>query len=253
MIERFLKQTHFTSEQDFKEHLEFIIPEDFNFAYDVMDEWAKIKPDHVALLWTSERGEEIRFTYQDLKEQSDKAAAYFQSLGIGHDDKVMLILKRHYQWWLAMLGLHKLGAVAIPATHMLTKHDIIYRNNAASVKAIICCGDDYVVEQISEAMPESPTVKILISIGPDIPEGFHDWMKEWNECAPFVRPEHRRAKDRGTRSPLCARPFDHGCILAQPARKFHPSYRSRYRLGQGSLGQALRTMVCRSHRLRLRP
>ena len=86
MIERFLKQTKFTSEQDFKEHLEFIIPEDFNFAYDVMDEWAKIKPDHVALLWTSERGEEIRFTYKDLKEQSDKAAAYFQSLGIGHDE-----------------------------------------------------------------------------------------------------------------------------------------------------------------------
>ena len=76
MIERFLKQTKFTSEQDFKEHLEFIIPEDFNFAYDVMDEWAKIKPDHVALLWASERGEEIRFTYKDLKEQSDKAAAY---------------------------------------------------------------------------------------------------------------------------------------------------------------------------------
>ena len=75
MIERFLKQTKFTSEQDFKEHLEFIIPEDFNFAYDVMDEWAKIKPDHVALLWASERGEEIRFTYKDLKEQSDKAAA----------------------------------------------------------------------------------------------------------------------------------------------------------------------------------
>ena len=103
MIERFLKQTKFTSEQDFKEHLEFIIPEDFNFAYDVMDEWAKIKPDHVALLWASERGEEIRFTYKDLKEQSDKAAAYFQSLGIGHDDKVMLILKRHYQWWLAII------------------------------------------------------------------------------------------------------------------------------------------------------
>ncbi len=113
MIERFLKQTKFTSEQAFKEHLEFIIPEDFNFAYDVMDEWAKIKPDHVALLWPSERGEEIRFTYKDLKEQSDKAAAYFQSLGIGHDDKVMLILKRHYQWWLAMLGLHKLGSVTM--------------------------------------------------------------------------------------------------------------------------------------------
>ena len=144
----------------------------------------------IALQAAYNEGEEIRFTYKDLKEQSDKAAAYFQSLGIGHDDKVMLILKRHYQWWLAMLGLHKLGAVAIPATHMLTKHDIVYRNNAASVKAIICCGDDYVVEQVNQAMPESPTVKTLISIGPDIPEGFHDWMKEWNECAPFVRPEH---------------------------------------------------------------
>lgn len=190
MIERFLKQTQFTSEQDFLEHLQFIIPENFNFAYDVMDEWAKIKPNHVALLWTNDKGEELRFTYQSLKEQTDQTAAYFKSLGIGHDDKVMLVLKRHYQWWLSILALHKLGAVAIPATHMLTKHDFVYRNQRASVKAIICAGDEYIVNQIKAAMPESPTVKTLVSIGPIVPEGFHSWEEEWPKAPKFVRPEH---------------------------------------------------------------
>ena len=148
MIERFLSQTQFSSEEDYRQHLHFLIPENFNFAYDVMDEWAKEKPFKVALLWTNEQGEELRFTFQDIKEKTDRIAAYLTQLGIGHDDKVMLILKRHYQWWLTMLALHKIGAVAIPATHMLTKHDIIYRNQRASVKAIICAGAPYILQQI---------------------------------------------------------------------------------------------------------
>ena len=126
MIERFLKQTKFVSEEDFAQHLEFIVPEDFNFAYDVMDEWARIKPDAVALLSTNEKGEEKAYTYHDLRELSNRTASYFQSLGIGHGDVVMLILKRHFQWWLAMLALSKLGAIAVPATHMLTHKDIDY-------------------------------------------------------------------------------------------------------------------------------
>ncbi|MGM9620803.1 MAG: AMP-binding protein, partial [Bacteroidaceae bacterium] len=190
MIERFLKQTKFTSEQDFADNLEFIVPEDFNFAYDVMDEWARIKPDSIALLWTNDKGEEKSFTYRDLRELSNRAASYFQSLGIGHGDVVMLILKRHYQWWLAMLALSKLGAIAVPATHMLTKKDIVYRNNRASVKGIIACGDEYVLQQIQEAMPESPTVQVLVSIGPSVPQGFHDWMKEWDNAPEFRRPNH---------------------------------------------------------------
>lgn len=190
MIERFLKQTKFTSEQDFADNLEFIVPEDFNFAYDVMDEWARIKPDSIALLWTNDKGEEKSFTYRDLRELSNRAASYFQSLGIGHGDVVMLILKRHYQWWLAMLALSKLGAIAVPATHMLTKKDIVYRNNRASVKGIIACSDEYVLQQIQEAMPESPTVQVLVSIGPSVPQGFHDWMKEWDDAPEFRRPNH---------------------------------------------------------------
>ena len=191
MIERFLKQTKFTSVEDYNKNLEFIIPENFNFAYDVMDAWAEEAPEKLAILWTNDQGEEIRTTYGELKEQSDQAASYLQSLGIGKNDPVMLILKRRYEWWVVMLALCKIGAIVIPATHMLTKKDIIYRNTRASVKAIICVDDAYVVSQIQAAMSESPTVKQYITItdhGKPIPEGFHDWQSEWKNAPKFVRP-----------------------------------------------------------------
>ena len=196
MIERFLTQTKFTSEDDYAKHLHFIVPENFNFAYDVMDAWAEEKPDKVALLWTSERGEEVSTTFREVKEQTDRTAAYFMQLGIKHGDKVMLILKRHYQWWLSMMALCKVGAIAIPATHMLTVHDIVYRNQSASVKYIICANDEYITEQIAKAMPDSPTVKALVAVNAlseldkPIPEGFHDWRKEWAEAPAFVRPDN---------------------------------------------------------------
>ena len=195
MIERFLTQTRFTSEEDYRKHLHFNIPENFNFAYDVMDVWAEEQPDKVALIWTNDEGEEKIFTFADLKRESDQTAAYFASLGIGHGDMVMIILKRRYEWWLTMLALHKLGAIAIPATHMLTKHDIVYRNNRASVRAIVCVGEDYVLTQVSDAMSESPTVQTLISVGPEVPDGFHDWHKEWQNAPAFVRPNHVNTND----------------------------------------------------------
>ena len=191
MIERFLKQTKFTSVEDYNKNLEFIIPENFNFAYDVMDAWAEEAPEKLALLWTNDQGEEIRATYGQLKEQSDQAASYLQSLGIGKGDPVMLILKRRYEWWIVMLALCKIGAIVIPATHMLTKHDIVYRNTRASVKAIICVDDAYVTEQIKLAMSESPSVKQYITItdhGKPIPEGFRDWQSEWKQAPKFQRP-----------------------------------------------------------------
>ena len=191
MIERFLKQTKFTSVEDYNKNLEFIIPENFNFAYDVMDAWAEEAPEKLALLWTNDQGEEIRATYAQLKEQSDQAASYLMSLGIGKGDPVMLILKRRYEWWIIMLALCKIGAIVIPATHMLTKKDIIYRNTRASVKAIICVDDAYVTGQIQLAMSESPTVKQYITVtdhGKPIPEGFRDWQAEWKQTPKFVRP-----------------------------------------------------------------
>lgn len=196
MLERFLTQTSFVSEEDFEKNLHFIISENFNFAYDVMDALAEERPDKLALLWTSERGEEVKTTFKEFKEQTDRTAAYLMSLGIGRGDKVMLILKRHYQWWLSMMALCKIGAIAIPATHMLTKQDIIYRNESASIKAIICANDEYVTTQIQSAMPESPSVKLLVAVNSmseydkTIPEGFHDWHKEWINAPEFERPEN---------------------------------------------------------------
>ena len=195
MIERFLTQTKFSSVEDYKENLHFIIPDNFNFAYDVMDVWAEEKPDKLALLWTDDEDNCVRFTFKDLKEQSDRAASYFQTLGIGRGDVVMLILKRRYEFWLSMLALHKLGAVAVPATHMLTTHDIVYRNNRADVKAIICVGEDYVMTQVAGSVKDSPTLKTLVSIGPETRPGFHDWHKEWTDVPPFTRPEHVNSND----------------------------------------------------------
>ena len=220
MIERFLQQTHFESVEDYNKNLKFIIPENFNFAYDVMDEWAKEKPNGLALLWTNDQGKELKTTFAELKEQTDQAASYLQSLGIGKNDPVMLILKRRYEWWIIMLALHKIGAIVIPATHMLTKHDIVYRNTRASVKAIICVDDAYVCEQIGLAVEESPTLKHVIVVGDHQPMAAsdscvpseasgkpvsslftlhaslcHDWKSEWLNAPKFVKPAFVNSND----------------------------------------------------------
>ena len=124
MFEKFVTQTDFASQQDFIDNFQIIVPDNFNFAYDVMDEWAAQDPEKLAMLWTNDQGKEVRFTYKDLKYYTDQTASYLQQQGIGKGDCVMLILKRHWQFWYAILGLHKIGAVAIPATNQLKEHDL---------------------------------------------------------------------------------------------------------------------------------
>ncbi|WP_300225532.1 AMP-binding protein [uncultured Bacteroides sp.] len=195
MLERFVKQTQFTSQEDFIKNFRIEVPENFNFGYDVVDAWAAEDPDKEAILWTNDKGACIHFSYADLKKYTDQTASYFQSLGIGHGDKVMLILKRRYEFWYSIIALHKLGAVVIPATHLLTKKDIVYRCNAASIKMIVMAGEEVITKHVIDAMPESPTVEKLVSIGPDIPEGFLDFHKGIESAAPFVRPEHVNTND----------------------------------------------------------
>jgi len=188
MVEKFLKQTRFHSQEDFKAHLQINVPDNFNFAYDIVDEWAAKEPDKKALCWTNDRGAFRQFTFAELKTASDKTASYFRSLGIGRGDRVMLILKRRYEFWFAILALHKLGAVVIPATHLLTKKDIVYRCNAADIKMIVATGEPDITSHITAAMPESPSVQKLVSIGPEIAEGFEDFHRGLEEAAPFVPP-----------------------------------------------------------------
>lgn len=189
MIEHFLKKVDFDSMEDFRQNYKANVPDNFNFAYDVVDEWARTNPDKPTLLWTNDRGDEHQFTFAEMKKYSDKTASFLKSLGIGRGDKVMLILKRRYQFWFSILALHKLGAIAIPATHLLTKKDIIYRCNAAKIKAIISVGDEEVTRHILDALPECPTVKECISIGPEIPRGWEDFNKGIANAPEFVRPE----------------------------------------------------------------
>ena len=181
MLEKFLKQTSFQDNEDYREHLEFIVPERFNFAYDVMDAWAEECPDALALWWVNDKGDNRRISFGEMKELTDRTAAYFSSLGIGSGDMVMLILKRRLEFWLSVLALHKIGAITIPATHMLTSKDIVYRNRKAHIKAIVCVGDTYVLEQVEKASQQYAVNQILVSVGPEVPVGYHDWHAEWKD------------------------------------------------------------------------
>ena len=195
MLERFVKQTKFTSQEDFIKNFKVEVPENFNFGYDVVDAWAAEQPDKKAILWTNDQGAEHQYTYAELKEKTDATASYFQSLDIGHGDMVMLILKRRIEFWFCTIALHKLGAVVIPATHLLTKKDIIYRCNAADIKMIVCAGEEVITDHIIEAMPGCPTLQHVISIGPGIPEGFKDFQEGIAKAAPFVKPEQPNTND----------------------------------------------------------
>ena len=195
MVEKFLKQTEFTSHKDFVENYEINIPENFNFAYDIVDKWAKTKPKKRALCWTNDKGEHTDLTFGEIKDLSDKTASFLQSLGIGKGDMVMLILKRSIEFWQTIIALHKIGAVPIPATHLLTDKDIAYRNNAAEVNAIIATEDTNLIEHVNLAMENSPIVKHRILVGENIPEGWVDFKKGTEEADKFVKPEMVNSND----------------------------------------------------------
>ena len=146
-------------------------PDNFNFGYDVVDEYAAVSPDKRAMVWCNVENEEHIFTFLDVKRYSNKMANVFREYGIGRGDRVMLVLKRHYEYWFAAVALHKLGAVMIPATHMLTVDDFVYRINASGVKAIVCTAQDDVPSTIKQALEKSEKNPMLWCVQKDV-EGF---------------------------------------------------------------------------------
>ncbi|MFI3317466.1 MAG: AMP-binding protein, partial [Rikenellaceae bacterium] len=188
MIEKYLKQTSFASQEDFMANFKVEVPENFNFAYDVVDGWAQTHPDKKALCWTNDKGEHIDFTFADIKRESDKAASWFQSLGIGRGDMVMLILKRRYEFWFSIIALHKIGAVCIPATHLLTEKDIIFRCNAADIKMVVTVGDKVVTSHVDNAIAECPTLRHRVTLGDQTPEGWLNYNAGVSAAKPFIAP-----------------------------------------------------------------
>ena len=159
VLDKYLKQIDFQSYEDFRSGFSINIPDTFNIAWDVVDEIAALTPEKKAMVWCDDNGNEAFFTFARMKYYSDKAANYFKSVGIKKGDRVMLIMKRHYMFWFCTLALNKIGAVTIPATHLLTAKDIIYRNNAAGIKMIVSVPDPLVIQHIEEAESQSPSLK----------------------------------------------------------------------------------------------
>ena len=145
--------------------VEFKNTDSFNFGFDVVDAIAEKYPEKLAMIHLDKNKVERRFTFLDIKKQSARCANYFLSLGIKKGDKVMLVLKRHYQFWFAMIALHKIGAIAIPATYQLREHDFIYRFNAAGVSAIVCTSDGDCAEIVDKVQGECPNLKLKVLVG----------------------------------------------------------------------------------------
>ncbi len=163
------------------------VPDRFNFAYDIVDQVAEREPGRRAMFWRNELGESHTFTFYDMKEKSDQCASYLQSLGIGKGDKVMLILKRHYQFWFTILALHKLGAVAIPATNQLQSKDIVYRISAADISAVICTSDGTVSDAVEEAAKTLEKDLTLIMVK-SAKRGWLDYEQGLGKANAFIKP-----------------------------------------------------------------
>ncbi len=170
--------------------IDFKNEESFNFAFDVVDSLGRRKPNKLAMLYISEDGTERRFTFEDMKKESARAANYFKSIGIKRGERVMLVLKRHYQFWFAVLGLHKLGAIAIPAPNQLLEKDFSYRFTAGNVKAILCTADGEVANAVEKAAEKCPCLEHKILVG-----GSRDGWRNFDEEYSIYSSHYARSED----------------------------------------------------------
>ncbi len=187
LLDRFLNRTEFSSYEDFKNNLELTAPDKFNFAIDVVDEYAKICPDKRALVWYNDLGEERIFTFSEMKKYSDKTATILLRHGIKRGDFVMTMLNRRYEYYFFVLACMKIGAIIVPATYMLTPKDISYRVDSAKIKLIISINEDEVITHIREAIPNCEEAPILLTIGGR--GGFINFTNELNSTEVDYTPE----------------------------------------------------------------
>ncbi|MBS6511769.1 MAG: AMP-binding protein, partial [Clostridiales bacterium] len=188
MLEKFLPRTEFSSYEDFIENYKVNIPENFNFAYDVMDEWAAQCPEDPALHWCNEENCDRILSFAEIKRLSDKTANALKEMGIRKGDRVMLILMQRVEVWTTMLALQKIGAVTIPVTFLLTPKDIIYRCNAAKVKMIVSVDMPEVVQHIQDSLAQCETVENVCIVGERV-AGFVDYRAKVEEASElWVRP-----------------------------------------------------------------
>lgn len=189
LLYSFVPEIEYGSYQEFKEKFDVTIPPDFNFAYDVVDKYAEISPDKTALVWCNDQDQERIISFKELKEYTDKTANFFKKQGIKKGDKVMLTLKSRYEFWFCIIALHKLGAITIPATHMLKTKDIMYRVESAGIKMVVCIAEDEVPEYFDEADEQLDTKLVKAIVGDGKRPGWLNFGSEIEKASPeFERP-----------------------------------------------------------------
>ncbi len=195
LLNRFLPRINFESYEDFKQNFKINVPDNFNFGFDVVDEWAKLEPTKKALVWCDDHGNERTFTFTDISRLSNQAANFFLSLGIKKGDMVMLILRRRWEYWVCAVALTKIGAIINPNTLQLTKKDIVYRANSSLANTVICVNDQYVLDQVNSALPDIPTIvhKIVVGQKADGWTFFEDEIAKFSD--EFERPTGELAAD----------------------------------------------------------
>ena len=174
LLDTYCPTRDFETYEDFVDNFDIRIPDNFNFAYDVVDEWAHLQPDKKALVWCNDADEERIFTFADISKMSDKVASALTDLGIKKGSVVLLILGRRWEYWVIATALFKIGAILIPGTVQLTRKDFVYRANAANIDMIICADNDYVIEQVELAREEMPSVKNTVLVAAQ--EGRDGWL-----------------------------------------------------------------------------
>lgn len=195
LLDRFLPRIEFDSYEDFKANYKVNVPENFNFGFDIVDAWADSEPEKKALVWCDDHDHERIFTFTDIKKLSNRAANFFRSIGIRKGTVVMLILRRRWEYWICATALHKLGAILIPGSLQLTKKDIVYRGNSASVQTIVCVNDPFVIEQIETAEGDVPSLQNKVMVV-DHREG---WFTLNDELERFSDVFERPTDDQATR------------------------------------------------------
>lgn len=188
LVDRYAKPKY-DSYEDYIENCKIKVPEGFNFGFDIVDVTADATPDKKAMIWCNEEGEERTFTFADIKKYSNKTANFFKSLGIKRGDFVMLMLKRRYEYWYCSVALHKLGAVLIPATHLLTVKDINYRVKAANIKMIVSAADKRITDIVDEARKDLPELENIVSVNGKV-DGWLEYSQEIEKHSDiFERPQ----------------------------------------------------------------
>ncbi len=192
---RFLTET--LDEKGFLKGVEFHCPENFNFAFDVLDELAKKCPDKTALIHVDREHRIRNFSFKEMSEESARTANYLASLGVQKGDRIMVVLKRHYQFWFVLNALHRIGAIAVPASNQLLTHDYVYRFNSGKIKGILATADGDVADSVDEAAKEAPGLQLKIIVNGER-ENWHNFNREVHAFSTkFERPADLKATDPG--------------------------------------------------------